>query len=1005
MTDQATTLEPTTTVIDLTTPQAVVGFRYPGSPPFGDNDLERQLFKGRDRESSTVLHSILGCDLFLLYAVSGLGKTSLLNAGVMHELRARGYWPVSVRLNEPMSNPTRAILNQIEIAAAADPTIELEVRPGAELDSAELTLWDMLGSLEAWRNDELQQLVLVLDQFEELFTLGWDEEVRSRFVSEFGDVVRGHQTGSRRASADRSKGSSLPPRVKFVLVIREDALGELEALATDIPNYMRHRFRLGPLDLDQAEAAIREPGLVDDGRIGSQRFGYTEAAAQEILDFLRTTTDRGSTIRGDSVDPSQLQIICQYIERAILPNKKPAGGNSIVTIDAPDLGGREGHERILTAFYDRTVESFPKSQQKAIESLCESGLINQNGRRLSLEEGEIASAHSVTPQMLQQLVDHRLLRADPRVGSVYYEISHDTLVAPILAHRDRRRAEQRRKRLRWAALAAGVIAVTVGALAAFVLYGNDAQVEAKAVPLGEAVAASIDDEGSIVRFVIADAPEAPLVIEAAPDVTSGENLLDVEIGGENRAPAGQPEWSFLPPSYGGDSARNVNVTGNASTGDFTVTATLAEPPSLEADVRVRGTIDSVGEFEVFAVNGEVGSELILDANPVSAEDRATQDQAAEDKAAGKSLNMEIKVVAPDGSSRAVDVLPDGSASFTVGGEAGTFYVVVRGVGDSTGPFDNNVSALAVNVEALAMADEPSGLPGVGEGDGVITDEQPVEVFALDVEAGTSVAVEVIPDGDFDPVLEVIPPDGLAETVDYEGGGDSELAALTAEGRYDVRVTGYEGSTGSFQIGTSVFEAEQITEGVVDGSIGGTFDAAGFGFEGSGQLVAIDVDPLGSLDPILLIVDPTGNTRTRDLAIDGPESVVIATEPGPYLLVVSGFADTTGEFQLTTTTPTPSQLPVGGEAGGTLSSPGDVVLYEVAADGSDLDVTLVPSGGVDLLLEVAGQEWFYAYADDPGGVVEATVEPTEQGNVVLVVSGFFGSTGDFTVHVEPVAGTG
>ena len=53
--------------------------RYPGSPPFGDTEVDRLLFRGRAAETDEVLHSILSYDLFLVYAVSGMGKTSLLD--------------------------------------------------------------------------------------------------------------------------------------------------------------------------------------------------------------------------------------------------------------------------------------------------------------------------------------------------------------------------------------------------------------------------------------------------------------------------------------------------------------------------------------------------------------------------------------------------------------------------------------------------------------------------------------------------------------------------------------------------------------------------------------------------------------------------------------------------------------------------------------------------------------------------------------------------------------
>ena len=63
--------------------------RYPGLRPFEDTELDRDLFFGRDVDEQTVLHQILGQDLFVLFAGSGTGKTSLLKAGVMHELRDR----------------------------------------------------------------------------------------------------------------------------------------------------------------------------------------------------------------------------------------------------------------------------------------------------------------------------------------------------------------------------------------------------------------------------------------------------------------------------------------------------------------------------------------------------------------------------------------------------------------------------------------------------------------------------------------------------------------------------------------------------------------------------------------------------------------------------------------------------------------------------------------------------------------------------------------------------
>ena len=81
------------TPVDAGVTEGQRSYRYPGSPPFRDVDLDRRLFKGRSQEAKKVFHSILSSDVFLLYAVSGMGKSSLLNAGVMHRLHAGGTGP------------------------------------------------------------------------------------------------------------------------------------------------------------------------------------------------------------------------------------------------------------------------------------------------------------------------------------------------------------------------------------------------------------------------------------------------------------------------------------------------------------------------------------------------------------------------------------------------------------------------------------------------------------------------------------------------------------------------------------------------------------------------------------------------------------------------------------------------------------------------------------------------------------------------------------------------
>ena len=75
-------------------------YRYPGAQPFRDNDFARRTFFGRDADAVAVTDQILANRLVIVYAKSGLGKTSLLNAGVAQRLRDAHTIPLFLRVNQ-----------------------------------------------------------------------------------------------------------------------------------------------------------------------------------------------------------------------------------------------------------------------------------------------------------------------------------------------------------------------------------------------------------------------------------------------------------------------------------------------------------------------------------------------------------------------------------------------------------------------------------------------------------------------------------------------------------------------------------------------------------------------------------------------------------------------------------------------------------------------------------------------------------------------------------------
>jgi tetratricopeptide (TPR) repeat protein len=417
-------------------------YRYPGSHSFDDKSVDRKLFNGREDERNQLLHLILSESLVVLYSKSGIGKTSLLKAGVFKELRQKGFLPVLIRLNEPGREIKEVIFETVEKQAKDN---EVIFNPGVK-DS----LWQYFISTAYILAEKDKRLIpiLVFDQFEEIFTLEYTEEQKKRFITQFASLARGifpEELRQTLSTYDQEYFAENIPEIKIIISIREDFLPLLEELSTDIPTILNVRFRLLPLSPKQAEKAIVEPARLEDKGLLTPKFQYDETALKAIINFLRKKKVGEKTIMSDEIEPFQLQLLCQNVELNILKSK--IANNEELLIKEKDLGGEKGMEKILKNFYDDQLRQIPRSKRHAIRKLCEKKLISHTGRRLSIDVDIISKNRRVSKELLDTLIKNRLLRSEPRMGSTYYELSHDTLVKPILDSHKKYRIKRLRRLL------------------------------------------------------------------------------------------------------------------------------------------------------------------------------------------------------------------------------------------------------------------------------------------------------------------------------------------------------------------------------------------------------------------------------------------------------------------------------------------------------------------------------------------------------------------------------
>nr|WP_042178533.1 AAA family ATPase [Kibdelosporangium sp. MJ126-NF4]CEL13246.1 High-affnity carbon uptake protein Hat/HatR [Kibdelosporangium sp. MJ126-NF4]CTQ98938.1 High-affnity carbon uptake protein Hat/HatR [Kibdelosporangium sp. MJ126-NF4] len=214
----------------LTNGSATLPSPYVGLAAFEPADADR--FFGREHLVAELVTLLEEHRLVAVVGPSGAGKSSLLRAGLLPALDTR---PVVVLT--PAADPFR------ECAVALGPLLRI---PAGALRADLAGDPDSLGM--AIRQATADQrpdcaFVLVIDQFEEIFTLCHDAEIRSRFIASL-------------LAATREPGG-----IRVVFAVRADFYGHC-ARNPDLVTALREaQILVGPMTTDELRAAIIQPAI------------------------------------------------------------------------------------------------------------------------------------------------------------------------------------------------------------------------------------------------------------------------------------------------------------------------------------------------------------------------------------------------------------------------------------------------------------------------------------------------------------------------------------------------------------------------------------------------------------------------------------------------------------------------------------------------------------------------------------------------------------------------
>src|SRR5262245_59802728 len=148
----------------------------PDSPFVGLRAFETSdanWFFGRDRETSALVLKLQSAGFTAVVGPSGSGKSSLVRAGAVPVLRSKGFKEI---ITKPVSHPITRLARAL---ASANPDRHLAEARHFRFDTAlRASAFGLVKLIDALEVDA-QRILLVVDQFEELFRYG-DEEGGAR---------------------------------------------------------------------------------------------------------------------------------------------------------------------------------------------------------------------------------------------------------------------------------------------------------------------------------------------------------------------------------------------------------------------------------------------------------------------------------------------------------------------------------------------------------------------------------------------------------------------------------------------------------------------------------------------------------------------------------------------------------------------------------------------------------------------------------------------------------
>lgn len=433
---------------------------------------EGEVLYGRDDDIRDLTQCVLNDTDTLLYGKSGIGKSSILNAGILPAARRSGYLPVLIRLSHKEKHSylyqiNQAIFNAILHSPATELRTDVYITNGDMVlnetqslirevvpckDTEDESFYEYFHRHTFYSaNGKRLKLLIIFDQFEEIFTLQDDVTKKKNFFTHLADLLNDIMPDELQQNVEISSDTqeeiivegesdfenifddlnlgvenNLPEYVTdndihFVFTIREDFLSEFEYYSAAIPSLKQNRYGLRPINEEQAAQIILRPipELIDES--------VAKLIIEEITGKKDFKIDGVPEIEVDSA------VLSLYLNRLYEAKE----GKTITKKLVEQKGGK-----IISDFYNDALSEISDSTIEYLENM----LLNGQGRRDNITVYDAINDGNISEQELDILYNKKkILRQFNYANELRIEYVHDILCPVVKEHKLQREQERRIK--------------------------------------------------------------------------------------------------------------------------------------------------------------------------------------------------------------------------------------------------------------------------------------------------------------------------------------------------------------------------------------------------------------------------------------------------------------------------------------------------------------------------------------------------------------------------------